>query len=73
MSKPPHEPLKKQMHEAEREIDAIKNKIANANDTDTYPADYATMRSEQEKQRQRALKCKAEIDDSIEPASIQQE
>jgi hypothetical protein len=31
------------------------------------------MRSEQEKERQRALKCKAEIDDSIEAASIRRE
>jgi hypothetical protein len=73
MSNPAHEPLKKQMHEAEREIDVIENKISTADDSDTYPADYAAMRSEQEKQRQRALKCKAEIDESIEPASIQQE
>ena len=73
MSNPTHEPLKKEMHEAEREIDAIENKITNADDSDTYPADYAAMRSEQETQRQRALKCKAEIDDSIEPASIRRE
>jgi hypothetical protein len=66
MSNPIHEPLKKEMHEAEREIDAIENKIANANDSDTSPADYTAMRSEQEKQRQRALKCKAEIDDATE-------
>jgi molecular chaperone GrpE (heat shock protein) len=72
MSNPAHEPLKKEMHEAEREIDAIENKITNADDSDTYPADYAAMRSEQEKQRQHALKCKAEIDNSIEPASNQQ-
>jgi hypothetical protein len=65
MSNPSHEPLKKQMHEAETEIDAIENKIADADDTDTYPADYAAMRSEQEKQRQRALKCKASIDDQV--------
>jgi hypothetical protein len=71
MSNPAHEPLKKQIHEAETEIDAIENKIADADDSDTYPADYAAMRSEQEKQR--ALKCKAEIDQSIEPASIQEE
>jgi hypothetical protein len=65
MSNPIHETLKKEMHEAEREIDAIENKISNADDSDTYPADYAAMRSEQEKQRQRALKCKASIDDQI--------
>src|SRR5450755_3293258 len=63
MSNPIHEPLKKEMHEAERGIDAIENKIANADDSDTSPADYAAMRSEQETQRQRALKCKASIDD----------
>jgi len=73
MSNPTHEPLKKEMHEAEREIDAIENKIANADDSDTYPADYAAMRSEQEKQRQHILECKSEIDDSIEPVSIQGE
>jgi hypothetical protein len=48
---------------AEIEIDGIENKIANADDSNTYPADYAAMRSEQETQRQRALKCKAEIDE----------
>jgi hypothetical protein len=63
MSNPSNEPLKEQMHDAERESDAIENKIANADDADTYPADYASMRSEQETQRQRALKCKAEIDE----------
>jgi hypothetical protein len=65
MSNPTHEPLKKQMHEAEREIDAIENKIANANDSNTYPADYAAMRSEQEKHRQDVLRCKASIDDQV--------
>jgi hypothetical protein len=67
MSNPTHEPLKKkkEMHEAEREIDAIENKIANADYSDTYPADYAAMRAEQETQRQRALKSKAEIDDQV--------
>jgi hypothetical protein len=73
MPNPTHEPLKKEMHEAEIEIDAIENKIANADDSDTYPADYAAMRSEQEQHRQQILKRKAEIDDSIEPASIQRE
>jgi hypothetical protein len=29
MSNPAQEPVKKQMHEAERKIDAIENKIAN--------------------------------------------
>jgi hypothetical protein len=53
------------MHEAETEIDAIENKISNADDSDTYPADYAAMRSEEEAQRQRALKCKASIDDQV--------
>jgi hypothetical protein len=65
MSNPAHEPLKKQIHEAEIEIDAIENKIANADDSNTYPADYAAMRSEEEAQRQRALKCKALIDDQV--------
>jgi hypothetical protein len=65
MSNPAHEPLKKQMHEAETEIDAIENRIAGADDSITYPADYAAMRAEQEAQRQRALKCKASIDDQV--------
>jgi hypothetical protein len=65
MSNPDHEPLKKQMHEAEREIDAIENKIANADDSNIYPADYAAMRSEQEKYRQDVLRCKASIDDQV--------
>jgi hypothetical protein len=65
MSNPAHEPLKKQMHEAETEIDAIESRIAGADDSNTYPADYAAMRAEQEAQRQRALKCKASIDDQV--------
>jgi hypothetical protein len=65
MSNPTHESLKKEMHEAEREIDAIENRIANADDSNTSPADYAEMRSEQEAQRQRALECKASIDDQV--------
>jgi hypothetical protein len=59
------EPLTKQMHEAEREIDAIENKIGNADDSTTYPADYAAMRSEQEKRRQQVLNCKASINEQV--------
>jgi hypothetical protein len=65
VSNPSIEPLKKQMHEAEAEIDAIENKIANADDSDTYPAGYGAMRSEQENQRQQILKRKASIDDQV--------
>jgi hypothetical protein len=56
MSKQSIEPLKKQMHAAESEIDAIECKIEAADDSETSPADYSVMRTEQEGQRQKILK-----------------
>jgi hypothetical protein len=60
------EPLKKQMHEAEREIDAIECKIQFADLKTTYPDEYSGMRTEQERHRQQILKAKASIDDQVE-------
>ena len=51
------ESMLKEMHSAETGIEAVAAKIANADDADTYPSDYAAMRSEQEQHRQQALKC----------------
>ncbi len=59
--KPPNDVLLKQMHRAESEIDAVENKIANSDDFNTYPADYAAMRLEQEQCRQQILECQAEM------------
>jgi hypothetical protein len=55
-------PLVKQIHDHEREIDAIECKIQFADLKTTYPHEYAEMRSEQEVRRQAILKCKEEID-----------
>jgi hypothetical protein len=60
------EPLKKQMHEAEREVDAIECKIQFADLKTTYPDEYSAMRTEQEQHRQQILKAKASIDDQVE-------
>jgi hypothetical protein len=57
--------LKKQIHEAEQEIDAIECKIGFADLKTTYPDEYDTMRSEQEQHRQQILKSKASIDDQV--------
>jgi hypothetical protein len=59
-------PLKKQMHEAEREIDAIECKIQFADLKTTYPDEYSRMRTEQEQHRQQILEAKASIDDQVE-------
>ncbi|MGF7183365.1 translation initiation factor 6 (eIF-6) [Tunturiibacter psychrotolerans] len=61
MSDPNHTELMDQIHSSEREIDALQNKI-NACDDSTTTNDYAAMRREQEKHRQRILKSKADID-----------
>ena len=53
------EPLKKQMHEAEVEVDAIECKIQSADLKTTYSQEYNAMRAEQEQHRQHALKAKA--------------
>jgi hypothetical protein len=42
------EQLKKQMHEAEREIDALECKIQFADLKTSYPDEYSAMRTEQE-------------------------
>jgi len=59
------EPLKKQIHDAEQEIDAIECQIQHADLKVTYPHEYAAMRSDQEQQRQQILQCKASIDDQV--------
>ena len=66
MLNPRHEPLTKQIHEAEREIDAIECKIQSADLKTTYPQEYDSMRSEQEYHRQRILQCRARIDESLQ-------
>ena len=59
------DPLKKQIYEAEEEIEAIECKIRFADLKTTYPDEYNAMRCEQEQQRQQILKCKASIDDQV--------
>jgi hypothetical protein len=67
------EPLKKQMHEAEVEVDAIECKIQSADLKTTYSDEYNAMRAEQEQHRQHALKAKASIDDQVEAMSAESE
>ena len=59
------DPLKKQMHEAEEEIEAIECKIRFADLKTTYPDEYSAMRCEQEQHRQQILKSNASIDDQV--------
>jgi hypothetical protein len=59
------DPLKKQIHEAEQEIEAIECKIEFADLKTTYPDEYNAMRCEQEQHRQQILKSKAAIDDQV--------
>jgi hypothetical protein len=59
------DPLKKQIHEAEQDIEAIEYKIKFADLKTTYPDEYNAMRCEQEQHRQQILKCKASIDDQV--------
>jgi hypothetical protein len=59
------DPLKKQLHEAEQEIEAIECKIGFADLKTTYPDEYTAMRCEQEQHRQQVLKSKASIDDQV--------
>ena len=59
------DPLKKQLHEAEQEIEAIECKIGFADLKTTYPDEYNAMRCEQEQHRQQVLKSKASIDDQV--------
>jgi hypothetical protein len=67
------EPLKKQMHEAEVEADAIECKIQSADLKTTYSDEYNAMRAEQEQHRQHALKAKASIDDQVEAMRAESE
>jgi hypothetical protein len=67
------EPLKKQMHEAEVEVDAIECKIQSADLKTTYSEEYNAMRAEQEQHRQHALKAKASIDDQVEAMRAESE
>jgi hypothetical protein len=59
------DPLKKQIYDAEQEIEAIECKIRFANLKTTYPDEYDAMRCEQEQHRQQMLKSKASIDDQV--------
>jgi hypothetical protein len=59
------EPLKKKLHEEERDIDALECKIQHADLKTTYPQEYADIRFQQEEHRQRALHFKAEIDRQV--------
>jgi hypothetical protein len=61
MADPNHVDLVDQIRTSEREIDALANKIANADESTTQPADFAAMRNEQEEQ-QRILKCESAIE-----------
>jgi hypothetical protein len=60
------DPLKKQIHDAEEEIEAIECKIGFADLKTTYPDEYSAMRCEQEQHRQQILKSNASIDDQVE-------
>jgi hypothetical protein len=55
------EALLKQVQLAEREIEAIETKIANCDDFETSPGEYAEMRAEQERNRRRILECRSEM------------
>jgi predicted nucleic acid-binding Zn-ribbon protein len=65
MIDPAIEPLKKKLHNEEREIEALECKVQQADLRTAYPQEYAEIRSEQEEHRQQALECKAEIDRKI--------
>jgi hypothetical protein len=59
------DPLKKQIHEAEDEMEAIECKIRFADLKTTYPDEYNAMRCEQEQHRQQILKSNVSIDDQV--------
>jgi archaellum component FlaC len=59
------DPLKKQIHESEEEIEAIECKIKFADLKTTYPDEYNAMRWEQEQRRQQILKSIASMDDQV--------
>jgi hypothetical protein len=62
MSDPNHEAMMNQIHLCESEIDALENKITEADESTTEPKDYAAMRSEQEQHRLRIVESKADIE-----------
>ncbi|NYF88900.1 hypothetical protein RBB79_05125 [Tunturiibacter empetritectus] len=62
MADPNHADSIAQIHSSEREIDALENKINEADESTTEPKYYAAMRREQEQHRQQILKSKSEID-----------
>lgn len=62
MSLPNDHPLIREIHQAEREIEALESKIQFADLKTTYPSEYEQMRSAQEQYRQHILRCKTEID-----------
>jgi hypothetical protein len=57
--------LKKQIYEAEQEIEAIECKIRFADLKTTYSDEFDAMRSEQEQRRQQILKSKESMDDQV--------
>ena len=59
------DPLKKQIRDAEEEIEAIECKIGFADLKTTYPDQYSAMRCEQEQHRQQILKSNVSIDDQV--------
>jgi hypothetical protein len=59
------DPLKKQILDAEEEIEAIECKIGFADLKTTYPDEYSAMRCEQEQHRRQILKSSASIDDQV--------
>jgi hypothetical protein len=69
LAHPNDHPLVKQIHDCEREIDAIESRIQAADLKRTYPHEYSAMRLEQEVHRQDILKCKKEIDDPVPEAN----
>jgi hypothetical protein len=71
VGKPSIKPLLKEIHDAEREIDAIECKIQFADLKTTYPHEYAAMRSEQENHRQQILHCKASLDNHVKAEQVE--
>jgi archaellum component FlaC len=59
------DPLKKQIHEAEEEIEALECKIRSADLKTTYPDEYNAMHCEQEQHRQQILKSNTSIDEHV--------
>ncbi|NYF91521.1 hypothetical protein HDF08_003623 [Edaphobacter lichenicola] len=62
MADPNHADLVDQIRTSEHETEALANRIANADESTTEPAEFAAMRAEQEHHRKHILQCKSEID-----------